>query len=121
MNRRMFVAVGASAAAAASSAAAAALTLRPTGKGERVTLAGWIEPAPGARHAFVLRPRAGAGQPGATGLGLASDELMLVYPKDTRAMRSGPARLEGRLYRGAFTDHVTGHSARVVLTEARLV
>jgi len=44
-----------------------------------------------------------------------------VFPADPTAVRAGKATLEGRLYRGRFKDAATGHVARAVLTEARLV
>ena len=122
MNRRMFVAVGASAVAVASNATAAALTQRSESKAVRVTLSGWIRPGAGeAAHYFVFGPRAGVSDPCAGDCSQWPDDLTLVYPADAGAMRPGPARLEGWLHHGRFRDIVTGHASRSVLTEARLV
>lgn len=124
MNRRMFVAVGASAVAVGAATNAAAQTPDPrlAGKGERVTLSGWIRPAAsGPGHYFVLGDRPGFSDPRASDCSLWPDDLTLVLPADAGAMRLGPVRLEGRLYRGRFKDVATGHAARAVLTEARLV
>ncbi len=123
MNRRTFVAVGASAAAVtAGSAAAGILDKHLPGAGERVTLSGWIQPASrGPGHYFVLGPRAEIADPRAADFSQWPDDLTLVFPADRSAMRTGKVTLEGRFYRGRFKDAATGHAARAVLAEARLV
>ena len=123
MNRRKFVAVGASAVAlTAGSATAGILNEHLKRAGEKVTLTGWIRPAAdGPGHYFVFGPRANIGDPRAADFAQWPDELTLVFPADRDAMRPGKATLEGRLHRGRFRDIATGHAARAVLTEARLV
>ena len=123
MNRRTFVAVGASAVAVtAGSATAGILNEHLKRAGEKVTLSGWIRPAAaGPGHYFVLGPHADIADPRAAEFGQWPDELTLVFPADQADMRAGKATLEGRLYRGRFKDAATGHAARAVLTEARLV
>jgi hypothetical protein len=123
MNRRIFVMVGASAVALATGASAAAiLDRRSKGAGQRVTLTGWIQPAArGPGHYFVFGPHPLIADPRAADFGEWPDELTLVLPADVAAMRPGKATLEGRLHRGRFRDVATGHAARAVLTEARLV
>jgi hypothetical protein len=123
MNRRNFVAVGASAVAVtASDAGAAILGRQRKVAGERVTISGWIKPgAAGPGHYFVLGPNASVRDPRAAAFAEWSDELTLVYPADARALGAGKVTLQGRLHRGRFKDGVTGHAARAVLTEARLV
>jgi hypothetical protein len=123
MNRRTFVAVGASVAAVtASGAAAGILQQHQKGAGERVTLSGWMQPAAnGPGHYFVLGPSQTVSDPRAEDYALWPDDLTLVYPADARTMSSGKVTLEGRLYRGRFKDVATGHAARAVLAEARLV
>ena len=123
MNRRKFVAVGAGAVAVTATQATAGILKQPLrGAGERVTLSGWIQPAArGPGHYFVLGPRAEFSDPGAADYSLWPDELTLVLPADQHAMRTGSATLEGRFWRGRFKDAATGHAARAVLTEARLV
>jgi hypothetical protein len=69
----------------------------------------------------VLGPHAQISDPRAAAFDQWPEGLTLVYPADTAALRPGPATLEGRLHRGRYVDRVTGHAARVVLTEARLV
>lgn len=123
MNRRTFVAVGASAVAVtASNATADILGKRPSVVGERVTLSGWIQPgARGPGHYFIFGPHVDIGDPRAAEFGQWPEGLTLVYPADAAAIRPGPATLEGRLHRGRYRDNVTGHAARAVLTEARPV
>lgn len=124
MNRRTFVAVGASAAAlgAATNAASQITKLSSPGKGERVRLSGWLKPAArGPGHYFVLGPHAGVTDPASADFGRWPDDLTLIYPLDAQAMRPGQATVEGRLHRGRFTDLSTGHVSRAVLTDARLV
>lgn len=124
MNRRTFVAVGASAAAlgAATDAVSQIVNLPAAGKGERVTLSGWVKPAArGPGHYFVLGPHAGVSDPEASEYALWPDELTLVYPEDVAKVRPGRATFEGRFYRGRFKDLGTGHAARAVLTEARQI
>jgi hypothetical protein len=123
MNRRKFVAVGAGAVAVTATQATAAILAQPLkGAGEHVTLSGWIQPAArGPGHYFVLGPRAAFSDPGAADFSQWPDELTLVFPAHQQALRSGKATLEGRLWRGRFKDAATGHAARAVLTEARLV
>ena len=69
----------------------------------------------------MLGPRAAFSDPGAADFSEWPDELTLVFPADVRGMSPGKATLEGRLWRGRFKDAATGHAARAVLTEARLV
>jgi hypothetical protein len=123
MNRRMFVAVGASAVAVtATQAAAGVLEQHLQGAGERVTLSGWIQPAAaGPGHYFVFGPRAEIVDPRAGDYSQWPDDLTLVFPADKGGIRPGKATIEGRLYRGRFKDAATGHAARAVLVEARLV
>ena len=123
MNRRMFVAVGATAiAVTATQAAANVLGQHLEGAGERVTLSGWIQPAArGPGHYFVFGPRAEISDPAAADYGQWPDDLTLVLPAEATAMRPGKATIEGRFYRGRFKDLATGHTALAVLTEARLV
>lgn len=123
MNRRTFVAVGASAVAVtAGSATAGILNEHLKRAGEKVTLSGWIRPAAaGPGHYFVLGPHADIGDPRAAEFSQWPDELTLVFPADQATLRPGKATLAGRLYRGRFRDAVTGHAARAVLTGARLV
>jgi hypothetical protein len=123
MNRRTFVAVSAGVVAVtASNAAAAVLEKQPSVAGERATLSGWIQPAArGPGHYFVLGPHADISDPRAAAYDQWPEGLTLVYPADSRALRPGPATVEGRLHRGQFRDGVTGHAARAVLTAARLV
>ena len=123
MNRRMFVAVGASAVAVTATQATAGIAgQHHQGAGERVTLSGWIQPAVrGPGHYFVLGPHAAVSDPAAADYSQWPDDLMMVFPADRAAMRPGKATIEGRFYRGRFKDAVTGHAARAVLTEARLV
>jgi hypothetical protein len=124
MNRRTFVAVGASAVAvgAATNATAQTLQLRPARFGQRATLSGWIRPAAhGPGHYFVLGPRAGVRDPGAKHISEWPEELTLVYPADADAIRPGPVTLVGQFYRGKYKDDLTGHMAGAVLTDARPV
>lgn len=123
MNRRTFVAVSAGAVAVATSnAGAAVLGKRPAVVGEKVTLSGWIRPASrGPGHYFILGPHADISDPRAAAFVDWPEGLTLVYPADAAALRTGPVTLQGRLHRGRFKDDVTGHAARVVLTEARPV
>ena len=123
MDRRTFVAVGASAAAlTATAAAAGVLPVAPRAAGERVTISGWMRPAAtGPGHYFILGPSAGIADPRAEELAQWPDELTLVYPRDAAAMRAGKVTLEGRLDRGRFKDMATGHASRRVLADARLV
>jgi hypothetical protein len=122
MNRRGFVAVGASVVAVtATGAAAAILPSRPTRTGERVTLSGWIEPAAaGPGHYFILGAERPARDPCAVEFAQWPEGVTLVYPADTRALSGGKVTLQGRLHRGRFRDGVTGHAASAVLTDARL-
>ena len=123
MNRRKFVAVGAGAVAVTATQATAGILAQPLkGAGEHVTISGWIQPATrGPGHYFVLGPRAEFSDPEAADFSQWPDELTLVFPADQHAVRCGKATLEGRLWRGRFKDAATGHAARAVLTEARLV
>jgi hypothetical protein len=123
MNRRTFVAVGASVVAVtAGSATAGVLNEHLKRAGEKVTLSGWIRPAAaGPGHYFVFGPHADVADPRAAEFAHWPEELTLVFPADQTAMRAGKATLQGRLHRGRFRDGVTGHAARAVLTEARLV
>ena len=123
MDRRKFVAVGAGAVAVSATQVTAGILAQPLkGAGEHVTLSGWIQPAAcGPGHYFVLGPRAAFSDPGAAEFSQWPDELTLVFPADARDMTPGKARLEGRFWRGRFKDAATGHAARAVLTEARLV
>ena len=123
MNRRKFVAVGASVVAVtAGGATAGVLNEHLKRAGEKVTLSGWIRPsAAGPGHYFVFGPHAGIGDPRATEFAQRPDELTLVFPANGAALRAGRATLEGRLHRGRYRDVATGHAARAVLTEARLV
>ena len=123
MNRRTFVAVSAGAVAVtASNAAAGILEKQPSVAGQRATLSGWIQPAArGPGHYFVLGPHAQISDPRAAEFDQWPEGLTLVYPADTAALGPGPVTLEGRLHRGRYVDRVTGHAARAVLTEARLV
>jgi hypothetical protein len=120
MNRRAFVAVGASAVAITATGATAAIL--PRRAGERVTLSGWIEPAAaGPGHYFILGSERPARDPCAAEFAQWPEGLTLVYPADARALSGGKVTLQGRLHRGRFRDGVTGHAAGEVLTEARLV
>ncbi|HWF77300.1 MAG TPA: hypothetical protein VN694_09000 [Caulobacteraceae bacterium] len=123
MNRRTFVAVSASAVAATATNAAAGIPeKRPSVAKEPVTLSGWIRPGTrGPGHYFILGPHADVADPRAANFDQWPEGLTLVYPADTAALRPGPATLRGRLHRGRYKDHVTGHFARAVLTEATLV
>ena len=123
MDRRKFVAVGAGAVAVSATQVTAGILAQPLkGAGEHVTLSGWIQPAAcGPGHYFVFGPRAAFSDPGAAEFSQWPDELTLVFPADARDMTPGKARLEGRFWRGRFKDAATGHAARAVLTEARLV
>lgn len=123
MNRRMFVTVGAGAVAAtATDAAANILGQRLKRVGERVTLSGWIRPAAGGPgHYFIFGPHAEVADPRAAELSQWPDDLTLVYPAAEAGLRPGKATLQGRLHRGRFRDEASGHAARAVLTEARLV
>ena len=69
----------------------------------------------------MLGPHAAVSDPAAADYSQWPDDLTLVLPADAGAMRPGKATIEGRFYRGRFTDAATGHAARAVLTEARLV
>jgi hypothetical protein len=122
MNRRRFVAVGAVAVAAtATDAAADILGQRLKRAGERVTLSGWIRPATaGPGHYFIFGPHANIADPRAAELSQWPDDLTLVYPA-AEGLKPGKVTLQGRLHRGRFRDEATGHAARAVLTEARLV
>jgi hypothetical protein len=123
MNRRTFVAVSAGAVAvSATNATAGVLGNQPSVAGQRATLSGWIQPAAGGPgHYFILGPHADISDPRAADFDHWPEGLTLVYPADPASLRPGPATLEGRLRRGRFKDEVTGHAARAVLTEARLV
>jgi len=123
MNRRTFVAVGAGAAAVtATTAAAGVVRLDRPRSGEQVTISGWMRPASaGPGHYFILGPSAAVNDPRAEDYAQWPDELTLVYPSDAAVMRGGKVTLQGRLYRGRFKDTATGHAARTVLAEARLV
>jgi hypothetical protein len=123
MNRRTLIAAGASVVAVtASSATAGILNEHFKRTGEKVTLSGWLRPAAaGPGHYFVFGPHANIADPRAADFAQWPDELTLVFPADQAAMRAGKATLEGRLHRGRYRDGATGHAARAVLTEARLV
>ena len=124
MDRRTFVAVGASAVAVglATNATAQTLKLRPDWTGQRVTLTGWVRPASrGPGHYFVLGPSADVRDPGLANHTDWPEELTMVFPADAAAMRTGRVTLEGVFYRGKYRDERTGHAAAAVLTEARLV
>ena len=123
MNWRTLIAAGASVVAVtAGSATAGILNEHLKRAGEKVTLSGWIRPAAaGPGHYFVFGPHADIGDPRAADFGQWPDELTLVFPASQTALRAGKATLEGRLHRGRYRDAATGHAARAVLTEARLV
>jgi hypothetical protein len=121
MDRRKFVAVGAGAIAASATGAVAG-GLGAAGAGQRVTLAGWIEPAArGPGHYFVLGPQAGFADPAASHVEAWPQHLTLVLPRNPTQMRAGKVTLSGRLHRGRFVDAPTGHAAAAVLTDAILV
>lgn len=123
MNRRTLIAAGASVVAVtASSATAGVLNEHLKRAGEKVTLTGWICPAAaGPGHYFVFGPHAGVGDPRAADFAQWPDELTLIFPAAQTTIRAGKATLEGRLHRGRYRDAATGHAARAVLTDARLV
>jgi hypothetical protein len=123
MDRRKFVVAGAGVmAVTATGAAASILRDNGPGAGERVTMSGWISPASrGPGHYFVLGPDTGVSDPAASHIDRWPPQLTLVLPADATTMRAGKATLQGRLFRGKFIDHATGHAAGAVLTEAALV
>jgi hypothetical protein len=123
MNRRTLIAAGASVVAVTASSATAGILNEHLGRaGEKATLSGWLRPAAaGPGHYFVFGPHADIADPRAADFAQWPDELTLVFPADQAAMRAGKATLEGRLHRGRYRDGATGHAARAVLTEARLV
>ncbi len=123
MNRRTLIAAGASVVAVTASSATAGILHEHLGHaGGKVTLSGWIRPAAaGPGHYFVFGPHADISDPRAAEFAQWPDELTLVFPADRATMRAGKATLEGRLHRGRYRDVATGHAARAVLTEARLV
>jgi hypothetical protein len=110
MNRRTFVAVGASAiAVTATTASADVLGQRPGLKGTPVRLSGRMQPATrGPGHYFVFTPDNSLG-------------AVMVLPADAAAMRLGKVMVEGRLLSGKFKDESTGQPAQSVLIDARLV
>ncbi|HVN02376.1 MAG TPA: hypothetical protein VMT68_19410 [Caulobacteraceae bacterium] len=105
MDRRTFVAAGASAIGAVAAGAGVGATAR----GRPATLTGWMTSAGrGPGHLLLLR---------ADG----SSTPTLIYATDATRMRAGRVTVRGRLFEGRFRDDVTGHAAPAVLTEATLV
>ena len=123
MDRRKFVAAGAGVLAVTATGASAGILGKTAGQvGERVTMSGWIAPAArGPGHYFVLGPDAGVVDPAIRSADEWPQQLTLVLPKDTRALSPGKVTLQGKLYRGKFVDHSTGHAAGAVMTEATIV
>ena len=122
MDRRTFVAASAGAiAVSASGATAGVLGQHAVGAGERVTISGWVARATrGPGHYFVLGPDASVGDPAVRHVDDWPRQLTLVLPADTEKMRTGAVTLQGRLYRGKFTDTPTGHATTSVLPDAVL-
>jgi hypothetical protein len=121
MDRRKFVAAGAGVLAVTASGATAGI-LGKAPVAERITLSGWIAPAArGPGHYFVLGPDAGVADPAIRSADQWPQQLTLVLPKDARDLSPGRVTLQGKLYRGKFIDHSTGHAASAVMTEATLV
>jgi hypothetical protein len=123
MDRRKFVAASAGAlAVSATGASAGALGQGGARAGERVTISGWVGCATrGPGHYFVFGPDASVVDPAARHVDDWPRQLTLVLPADAGKMRTGAVTLQGKLYRGNFTDVPTGHAATAVLTEAVLV
>ena len=123
MDRRKFVAAGVGVLAVTASGASAGILGKTSARvGERVTMSGWIAPAArGPGHYFVLGPDAGVIDPAVARAEQWPEQLTLVLPKDVGAMIPGKVTLQGRLYRGKFIDHSTGHAARAIMTESTIV
>jgi hypothetical protein len=120
MNRRTFSLIGAGALALTTAPAAVASSQRAK-VGERVVLSGWLTPASrGADHYYVLGADPFVTDPAVEDLAQWPRDLTMVLPADARAMRTGKVTLQGRLYRGRFTDAPTGRTAGAVLVGATL-
>ena len=117
MRRREFLAVASAAAAVAPVAAQAQST---AGKGETVTLRGYLRKV--TNYYLVLSPTAQKTDPKTTRYADWPTDCVRIYPKDVAKMPSqvGVVSVSGKLWKGNQMDAVSKTVATVVMTDAVL-
>lgn len=117
MQRRAFLA---GAAAAATIAPIAAQAQAASGKGETVTMKGYLRKV--TNYYLVLSPTAQKTDPKSTDYAAWPTDCVRVYPKDVAKMpgQIGVVSVTGRLWKGKQMDAASKTVATVVMTDAVL-
>jgi hypothetical protein len=117
MRRRAFLA---GAAAAATIAPVAAQARATSGKGETVTMRGYLRKV--TNYYLVLTPTAQKTDPKTTNYANWPTDCVRVYPKDVAKMpgQVGVVSVTGRLWKGNQMDAMSKTVATVVMTDAVL-
>lgn len=111
MDRRAFIA-GAGAIAAVPLVAQA----ETTGKGEIVTIRGYLKRI--TTHIYAIAPTAQKTDPKTTNYAAWPTDVVRVYPKDVGKMTLGLVTIKGKYYRGRQMDAFNRTVATVVMTDA---
>ena len=115
MDRRAFIASAGAAAALASPLVATAQTTGP-GRGELVTVKGYLKRI--TTHIYAISPTAQKTDPNTTVYTAWPTDVIRVYPKDAGKMTLGLVTVKGKFYKGHQKDASNGTVATVVMTDA---
>lgn len=113
MDRRAFIA-GAGAVAAVPLAAQAQTI--GAGRGEVVTVRGYLKRI--TTHIYAISPTAQKTDPKTTSYAAWPTDVVRVYPKDVGKMTLGLVTVKGKLYKGNQMDAFNRTVATVVMTDA---
>lgn len=113
MDRRAFIA-GAGAVAAVPVLAQAQTT--GAGKGEVVTVRGYLKRI--TTHIYAIAPTAQKTDPKTTNYAAWPTDVIRVYPKDAAKMTLGLVTVQGKFYKGRQMDAFSRTVATVVMTDA---
>lgn len=111
MDRRAFIA-GAGAIAAVPMVAEA----QTAGKGEIVTIRGYLKRI--TTHIYAIAPTAQKTDPKTTNYAAWPTDVVRVYPKDAGKMTLGLVTIKGNYYKGRQMDAFSRTVATVVMTDA---
>lgn len=111
MDRRAFIA-GAGAIAAVPMVAEA----QTAGKGEIVTIRGYLKRI--TTHIYAIAPTAQKTDPKTTNYAAWPTDVVRVYPKDAGKMTLGLVTIKGKYYKGRQMDAFSRTVATVVMTDA---